>query len=109
AQEGAHPRVTASARRAVDCEKSNIGQSRQTPVESRRAAQAVHARPEPSVNGPSAAQASKPSRFITLVQDATKSLTNFSWASALPYTSASARSTECEPKTRSARVPVHFT
>jgi len=69
----------------------------------------VHARPEPSVNGPSTAQASKRSRFITFVQAATKSFTNFSCASALPYTSEIARSTECEPKTRSARVPVHFT
>ena len=52
---------------------------------------------------------SKRSRFITLFHAATKSWTNFSCASEPPYTSDSARSTECEPKTRSARVPVHLT
>jgi hypothetical protein len=49
------------------------------------------------------------SRFITLFQVATKSFTNLSWASVLAYTSATALSSELEPNTRSARVPVHFT
>src|SRR4029077_9845356 len=49
------------------------------------------------------------SRFITLFQAATKSFTNFSFASAAPYTSAIALSSELEPNTRSARVANHFT
>ena len=48
------------------------------------------------------------SKFITLFQAATKSFTNLSRASALAYTSAIALSSELEPNTRSARVPVHF-
>src|SRR5882672_11232676 len=52
---------------------------------------------------------SKRSRFITFVQAATKSWTNFACASELPYTSARARSWEFDPKTRSTRVPVHST
>ena len=47
------------------------------------------------------------SRFITLTQAATKSWTNLSWASSLAYTSASARSWECDPNTRSTAVAVH--
>jgi hypothetical protein len=43
-----------------------------------------------------------------LVQAATKSFTNFSLASPLAYTSASARSCELEPKTRSTEVAVHL-
>src|SRR5436190_18192146 len=52
---------------------------------------------------------SKRSRFITLVHAATKSFTNFSFESAHAYTSARARTCECEPKIRSTRVPVHLT
>src|SRR6266852_8809459 len=52
---------------------------------------------------------SKRSAFITLVHAATKSFTNFSFASVHAYTSAKARSCECEPKIRSTRVPVHLT
>src|SRR5215211_9221188 len=52
---------------------------------------------------------SKRSRFITLVHAATKSFANFCFASAHAYTSAKARSWECEPKIRSTRVPVHLT
>ena len=48
------------------------------------------------------------SAFITLFHAAAKSFTNVSRASALPYTSAKARSWECDPKIRSTRVPVHF-
>jgi hypothetical protein len=48
------------------------------------------------------------SRFITLVQAATKSFTNFSLPSLLAYTSAIALSSELEPNTRSARVAVHL-
>src|SRR5579863_4698586 len=48
------------------------------------------------------------SRFITLTHAATKSCKNCSCASELPYTSASARSTELEPNTRSTRVAVHL-
>ena len=43
---------------------------------------------------------------MTLPQAATKSRTNFSFASSLAYTSASARSSEFEPKTSSAAVAV---
>ena len=46
---------------------------------------------------------------MTFVQAATKSLTNFSFASSAAYTSATARSSEFEPKTRSTRLPVHLT
>src|SRR6202022_4801595 len=46
------------------------------------------------------------SLFITLAHAAAKSLTNFSLASAWAYTSATARSTECEPNTRSLAVAV---
>ena len=49
------------------------------------------------------------SRFMTLFQAATKSRANFSLASADAYTSASARSWECEPNTRSTAVAVHLT
>src|SRR5581483_9157787 len=49
------------------------------------------------------------SRFITLFQAATKSRTNFSFASSHPYTSESARSWAFEPKTRSTAVAVHLT
>src|ERR1700722_14684169 len=52
---------------------------------------------------------SKRSRFITLVQAATKSWTNFLCASELPYTSERARSCALEPKIRSARVAVQRT
>jgi len=52
---------------------------------------------------------SKRSRFITLVQAATKSWTNLSLASLLAYTSARARNWAWEPNTRSTRVPLHFT
>src|ERR1700722_8120412 len=52
---------------------------------------------------------SKRSRFITLVQAATKSWTNFLCASELPYTSERARSWAFEPKIRSARVAVQRT
>ena len=48
------------------------------------------------------------SRLITLSHAATKSRTNFFFASAQAYTSATARNSEFEPKTRSARVAVHF-
>src|SRR6266542_7104448 len=48
------------------------------------------------------------SAFITLAHAATKSCTNFSFASSLAYTSARARSSEFDPKTRSARLPVHL-
>src|SRR5690606_7145815 len=48
------------------------------------------------------------SRFITLVQAFTKSLMNFTCASALPYTSAMALNSELEPNTRSARLAVHL-
>ena len=51
---------------------------------------------------------SKRSSSITLTQAATKSRTNFSCASSAAYTSASDRSTELEPKTRSTAVAVHF-
>src|SRR5690606_40141393 len=51
---------------------------------------------------------SKRSKFITLVQAATKSFTNFSLESSQAYTSAIARSSELEPKIKSARVPVHL-
>lgn len=51
---------------------------------------------------------SKRSRFITLVQAATKSCTSFCCPSAQAYTSASARSTELEPNTRSTRVALYF-
>ena len=46
---------------------------------------------------------------MTLDQAAAKSRTSFSFASSQAYTSASARSSEFEPKTRSTRVPVHLT
>lgn len=49
------------------------------------------------------------SRFITLSQADTKSRTNFSPASALAYTSETARSSELEPKSRSTRLPVQVT
>src|SRR5271163_72375 len=52
---------------------------------------------------------SKRSRFITLFHAATKSFTNFSFESEHAYTSASARSSEFDPKIRSARVPCHLT
>src|SRR5580658_2773410 len=52
---------------------------------------------------------SKRSRFITLVQAATKSWTNLACASELPYTSERARSCALEPKIRSARVAVQRT
>lgn len=48
------------------------------------------------------------SRFITLSQAATKSCTNFSFASSQAYTSARARSWAWAPNTRSTRLPVHF-
>ena len=48
------------------------------------------------------------SRFITLFQAATKSFTNLPLAPALPYTSATARSSALEPNTRSALVAVHL-
>jgi hypothetical protein len=51
---------------------------------------------------------SKRSRFITLSQAATKSLTNFSFVVA-GVDLGEARSCELEPKTRSTRVPVHLT
>src|SRR2546421_6925050 len=51
---------------------------------------------------------SKRSRSITLVHAATKSFTNFSFESAHAYTSAKARSCECDPKIKSTRVPVHL-
>lgn len=51
---------------------------------------------------------SKRSRFITLVQAATKSCTSFCCPSAQAYTSARARSTELEPNTRSTRVALYF-
>ena len=51
---------------------------------------------------------SKRSASMTLVQAATKSWTNFSWASSLAYTSARARSCEFDPKMRSTGVAVHF-
>jgi hypothetical protein len=51
---------------------------------------------------------SKRSSFITLLQAATKSLTNFCFASEEAQTSVKARSCECEPKIRSARVAVHL-
>src|SRR5581483_5306993 len=54
------------------------------------------------------ARRSKRSRFMTLSQAATKSCTNVSCASSAAYTSASARSCECEPKTRSTAVAVHL-
>src|SRR5262249_7289219 len=49
------------------------------------------------------------SAFITFVHAATKSRVNLACASLLAYTSASERSCEFEPNTRSARVPVHLT
>ncbi len=52
---------------------------------------------------------SKRSRFITLSQAVTKSVTNFSFASALAYTSANALNSELEPKTKSTVVAVHLT
>src|SRR5260370_23813659 len=45
---------------------------------------------------------------MTLSQAATKSRTNFAGASSQAYTSASARSCECTPNTRSAAVALHF-
>ena len=44
-----------------------------------------------------------------MYQAATKSATNFSFASSLAYTSARARSSELEPKMRSTLVPVQTT
>ena len=41
---------------------------------------------------------------MTLTHAATKSSTNFPWASSCAYTSARARSTELEPNTRSLAV-----
>src|SRR5690606_11507462 len=52
---------------------------------------------------------SRRSRFITLVQAATKSRVNFSAAPLAAYTSATARNSELEPKTRSTGVAVHLT
>src|SRR5690606_10592502 len=52
---------------------------------------------------------SKRSRFITLVQAATKSRVNFSAAPLAAYTSATARNSELEPNTRSTGVAVHLT
>src|SRR5256885_15660027 len=46
---------------------------------------------------------------MTLAHAATKSFANFSPESEHAYTSATARSCECEPKIRSTRVPVHLT
>src|SRR5690606_37671952 len=46
------------------------------------------------------------SRSMTWLHAATKSVTNLVLASSLAYTSATARSSEFEPNTRSARVPV---
>ncbi len=51
---------------------------------------------------------SKRSSPITFAQAFTKSFTNFSLLSCWAYTSAMARSCELLPKTRSTRVPVHF-
>lgn len=48
------------------------------------------------------------SKFITFVQAATKSFTNFSLASAPAYTSAKALNSEFEPKIKSALVAVHL-
>src|SRR5207249_4381223 len=52
---------------------------------------------------------SKRSLSMTLAHAATKSFANFSPESEHAYTSARARSCECEPKIRSTRVPVHLT
>ncbi len=49
---------------------------------------------------------SKRSSSMTLTHAATKSSTNFCLASELAYTSAMARNSEFEPKSRSTRVPV---
>ena len=51
---------------------------------------------------------SKRSKFITFAQAFAKSRTNFSCPSAEAYTSATARSSELEPNTRSTGVAVHF-
>ena len=48
------------------------------------------------------------SRFMTLFQAATKSLTNFCCESLQAYTSAMARNCEFEPKMRSTAVAVHL-
>src|SRR5882757_9860728 len=53
-------------------------------------------------------QMSNRSLFTTFTHAATKSLTNFSWLPSWAYTSAMARSTECEPNTRSLAVAVHL-
>lgn len=65
------------------------------------------ARGAPSVNRLDQ-RASNRSRSITLVQAAAKSSANFCLASSLAYTSASARSCEFDPKTRSTAVAVYF-
>jgi len=70
------------------------------------------ASPEPAggSDGPVRTQraSSKRSAFITLFQAATKSRTNLPSTPDSAYTSASARSCELDPKTRSTRVAVHF-
>src|SRR5215468_2426186 len=66
-------------------------------------------RPVPGRPGRHDQTRSNRSRFITLTHAATKSFTNFSFASSLAYTSATARSSEFDPKTRSTRLPVQTT
>src|SRR5439155_26971846 len=66
------------------------------------------ARDQLNVENPLSQARSKRSAFIILVHAATNSFTNFACESAQPYTSPNARSCECEPKTRSTRVPVHL-
>jgi hypothetical protein len=62
-----------------------------------------------TINNRPQAASSKRSWFMTLLHAAAKSFTNFSFESAQAYTSARARSCECEPKIRSTRVAVHLT
>lgn len=62
--------------------------------------------PEPAAADPHFR--SNRSAFITLFHAATKSATNFSFASSVAYTSANARNCEFDPNTKSTRLAVHF-